>query len=61
MNRLDSLLISGDMIYEFNLNVAKKTNYKSLDEFYLKKYNITHQTIHLNNETIDAKYNRINY
>ena len=44
-------LIIGDTIYEIESNIIVKTNYKSLDEFYLKKYNITYQTIHLNNET----------
>ena len=43
----------GETIYEIKSNTIKKTNYKSLDEFYLKKYNITYKTIYLNNEIID--------
>ena len=48
-------LLIGDTIYEIDSNTIKKTNYKSLDEFYLKNCNITHQTIQLNNETIINK------
>ena len=53
-NKMATLLI-GDTIYQINSNTIKKTNYKSLDEFYLKNYNITHQTIQLNDETIIDK------
>ena len=46
-------LLIGDTIYEINANSIAKTNYKSFAEFYSKKYNITHQTINLNNEAIN--------
>ena len=45
----------GEMVYEIDSNIIYKTNYKSLDEFYLMEYNITLQTIQLNNETIIDK------
>ena len=53
--KIIATLIIGETIYEINSNTFEKTNYKSLDEFYLMEYNITLQTIHLNNQTIIDK------
>ena len=52
MESITSLLIFEDVIYEINSNIIEKSNYKSLDEFYLMKYNISYKTIQMNNETI---------
>ena len=46
-------LLIDETIYEIHSNIVKRTNYQSLDEYYLKEYNITYQTIHLNNEIIN--------
>ena len=51
VNKMNTLSI-GEMIYQIKSNTIKKINFKSLDEFYLKKYNITLKTINLNNQTI---------
>ena len=49
-------LLINETIYEIESNTIEKTDYKSLDEFYLMEYNITHQTIDMNNEEfIDNK------
>ena len=45
-------LLIGDTIYEIKSNIMEKTNFKSLDEFYLKKHYISYKTIHLNNKII---------
>ena len=47
------ILVINNNVYKLNCNKIEITNFKSLQEFYSKKYQLTYGTIDINNELID--------
>ena len=50
------ILVINNNVYELNYNRIDKTNFKSMQEFYAKSYQLTYGTIDINNELIEEKF-----
>ena len=50
------ILVINNNVYQLNYNRIDKTNFKSMQAFYAKSYQLTYGTIDINNELIEEKF-----